>query len=191
MIPNLYFDYLRSGDARPLNGIFYHNAVDVLSMAALLSHMAELLAAPLNTGAGSLENVAHGVDLVAMGKLFEGLSRLETATQLYALGLTRDLPEETHWEALRRLSFVHKRRGDLVAALGLWRQAARGGHVYAHVELAKYYEHRARDYRQAADWTEEAIVLVQAPSFPRSARRGWLAELEHRLVRLRRRLDHP
>src|SRR4030095_9484775 len=35
-IPWLYFDYLRTGDARPLAGVFYHNAMDVVAMAALL-----------------------------------------------------------------------------------------------------------------------------------------------------------
>ncbi|HNE06315.1 MAG TPA: ribonuclease H-like domain-containing protein, partial [Anaerolineales bacterium] len=37
-IPWLYFDYLRTGDARPLGGVFYHNAMDVVAMAALLAH---------------------------------------------------------------------------------------------------------------------------------------------------------
>jgi len=32
MIPGLFFDYLRSGDARPLKSVFYHNAQDVLAL---------------------------------------------------------------------------------------------------------------------------------------------------------------
>ena len=47
MIPQFYFSYLRSGDARPLKSVFYHNAIDVLSMAALLSHMGTMLDDPL------------------------------------------------------------------------------------------------------------------------------------------------
>ncbi len=47
MIPSLYFDFLRSGEAQPLKSVFYHNAVDVVSMAALFNHMAGLLADPL------------------------------------------------------------------------------------------------------------------------------------------------
>ena len=49
-IPYLYFDYLRDGDARPLKGVFYHNAMDVVAMAALLSHTAALLANPFHEG---------------------------------------------------------------------------------------------------------------------------------------------
>jgi len=47
-IPYLYFDYLRTGDARPLKGVFYHNAMDVVAMAALLSHTAKMLADPFH-----------------------------------------------------------------------------------------------------------------------------------------------
>ncbi|MDO9349176.1 MAG: ribonuclease H-like domain-containing protein, partial [Anaerolineales bacterium] len=32
-IPYIYFDYLRSGDARPLAGVFYHNAMDIVALA--------------------------------------------------------------------------------------------------------------------------------------------------------------
>ncbi len=188
VIPSLYFDYLRSGDARPLKSVFYHNAIDVLSMAALLSHVADLFDAALGSEKAARETAVHGVDLVAMGKLFEELSRPETALRLYEHGLESELPEEIHWEAVRRLSFVHKRSGHMLAAVDLWRQAAGGGQVYAHVELAKYYEHRARDYGEAADWTQTAVALVEASGFPRQARQRWLAELEHRLARLRRKM---
>ena len=188
MIPSLYFDYLRSGDARPLKSVFYHNAMDVLSLAALLSHVAELLDDPLN-GA-----VVHGLDLVAMGKLFEDLRHLETAAQLYERGLAHDLPEDMYWETVRRLSFVQKRCGNLSAAVALWREAARSGQIYAHVELAEFYEHKRRDYSEAAQWTHAALALVKARSetfayrdFPQHARGRWLADLEHRLARLYRK----
>ena len=183
VVPSLYFDYLRSGDARPLKSVFYHNTMDVLSLAALLSHIAGLLDDPLN-GA-----VVHGLDLVAMGKLFEGLGHLETAAQLYEHGLAHDLPEDMYWETVRRLSFAQKRRGDLSAAVALWREAARSGQIYAHIELAKFYEHKRRDYSQATQWTDAALALVNAPDFPRHACGRWLADLEHRLARLHRKLD--
>ena len=182
VIPSLYFGYLRSGDARSMKSVFYHNAVDVLSLAALLSHIAELLDDPLN-GA-----VVHGLDLVAMGKMFENLGRLGKAAQLYKHGLAHDLPEEIHWDTVRRLSFAQKRRGNLSAAIALWREAAGSGQIYAHVELAKFYEHKQRDYSEAAQWTHEALALVNAPDFPRHLCSRWLADLEHRLARLHRKL---
>jgi hypothetical protein len=182
IIPALYFDYLRSGDARPLKSVFYHNAMDVLSLVALLSHVAGLLDDPFS-GA-----VVHGLDLVAMGKLFDDLRHLETATRLYERGLAHDLPEDMYWKTVRRLSFAQKRRGNLSAAVALWREAARSGQIYAHIELAKFYEHKRRDYNEAAQWTRAALALVNAPDFPRHACARWVADLEHRLARLHRKL---
>ncbi len=43
LIPEMYFEYLRTQDARPIAGIFYHNAIDILSLAGLFSHMSFLL----------------------------------------------------------------------------------------------------------------------------------------------------
>jgi hypothetical protein len=54
--------------------------------------------------------------------------------------------------------------------------------------LAKICEHKQRDYAAALQWTQAAIDLVTAPTTPWSTRDRWLAELEHRLARLRRRI---
>ncbi len=182
LIPTVYFNYLRSGDARPLKGVFYHNAMDVLAMAALLNHITGLLADPLNGG------VEHGVDLVALAKFFEALGQLDRAVHLYRHGLAQELPEDYYWETLERLALLLKRQEDWPAALALWQQAAAARQIYAHVELAKFYEHRAGDYRQALYWTETALAIVRAPAYPPAGRRRWRAELEHRLGRLQRKL---
>jgi hypothetical protein len=56
--------------------------------------------------------------------------------------------------------------------------------VYAHVALAKYYEHRVRDYAQAERMTLDAIKLVSSASFPSQERRKVLPELQRRLERI-------
>lgn len=182
LIPALYFDYLRSGDARPLKNVFYHNAMDILALAALFNHTSHMLENPLN---GS---VRHGVDLVAVGKLFEDLGQPEAAGQVYEHSLSHILPEEIYAEAGQRLAAIRRRQGDYQAALALWHDAAEQGHVYAHVELAKFYEHQRRDLEQAAHWTRRALQLISEPHCPRSLRLKWKGELKHRLARLERKL---
>jgi uncharacterized protein YprB with RNaseH-like and TPR domain len=181
MIPQMYFDYLRSGDARPLKNVFYHNAVDVVSMAALFNHMAGLLADPLGG------QVDDGIDVVALAKLFESMGDLEEATRLYIHGLEHELPEPNLIDAIQRLALIHKRQENFPAAVALWEQAARHQHLEAHVELAKYYEHRQGDFEQALSWTQAAIEHVNQPGYPAYERRQWLPELEHRRQRLLRK----
>jgi len=182
MVADLYFDYLHTGDARPLLGVFYHNEIDVVSLAALLNHMSSLLADPLS---GSVE---FGLDLIAIGKLYADLGKLDIATEIYQHGLSQnDVHQEAYWKALEQLSFLHKKRDDLELAMNLWEQAAGEGQIYAHVELAKVYEHKQRNYTAAARWTQEAIEIVSRPDFLEFERAQWLPELEHRLGRLEKR----
>lgn len=177
MIPEMYFQYLQNGDAYPLKRVFYHNEIDVLSMAALLDQMACQLADPLQAD-------LHALDVMAMAKLFEALGDTEQAIRLFRDGIERQLPEEAHWDAVRRLALIYKRRGDWTQAVGLWEQSAGAGRVDGHIELAKYYEHQSKDYTQAIHWTQAAIDWVNGPGFPRWERRLYLSELEHRLERL-------
>ncbi|MBN2388852.1 MAG: ribonuclease H-like domain-containing protein [Anaerolineales bacterium] len=177
-IPYIYFDYLRSGDATPLKGVFYHNAMDVVAMAALLNHMAALLDDPFDG------RVQHALDFVALAKLFESLSNWDLAARLYERGLESELAEADFWAAVQRLSALQRRRGDLETAVRLWKQAAGQGHVYAHVELAKYYEHRVRDVGAALEWTRRAMERIGELDIPRYEYNHWMEELRHRHARL-------
>ena len=181
-IPWLYFDYLRTGDASPLGGVFYHNAMDVVAMAALLGHVSELLADPYNG------NVQHGLDFIALGKLFEDLGHRDEAARLFERGLELGLAEADFGVAVKRLSILQKKRGDMDHALGLWEAASQKGHVYAHIELAKYYEHKLRDVKTSIKWAKSARREIEKADLPAYIRKHWLSEIDHRLVRLEHKL---
>jgi len=177
-IPWLYFDYLRTRDASPLKGVFYHNAMDIVALAALFSHAAALLHDPFN------ERIQHGLDVIALAKLYESLGYQDTAARLYERGLEMHLDEPDFWEAVRRLSVLQRRRGDLEQAVRWWEQAAAQGHIYAHVELAKFYEHHLRDIPSAIIWAEAALEQAVSDKLPAYASAHWQGELHHRLERL-------
>ncbi len=181
MIPGIYFDYLRSGDARPLKRVFYHNEIDIISLAALLNYQANILAEPFKC------NFPSGLDWIALGKLFEKLSYLETAAQLIEKGLECDLSDDRLEEALQRLSFIYKRGQNYGAAVKIWQPAAGSKHIYAFVELAKYHEHRQKDFQIALEWTEAALDTIRENVFSRQQRSKWMSELIHRRDRLRRK----
>jgi uncharacterized protein YprB with RNaseH-like and TPR domain len=180
-IPWLYFDYLRTQDARPLGGVFYHNAMDVVAMAALLSHISELLADPYNG------RVEHGLDFIALGKLYEDLNHWDEAARLFERGLELGLDESDFGVAVKRLSILQKKRGDEDEALRLWEQAAGKGHIYAHIELAKYYEHKKRDVKAAIKWAKSARKDAERADLPIYIRKHWLDEIDYRLARLERK----
>jgi len=180
-IPYLYFDYLRTGDARPLKGVFYHNAMDVVAMAALLSHTAGMLSDPFHEG------IQHGLDVIALAKLYEHLGEWDTAARLFERGLQMDLDEPYFWEAVQRLAVLQKRRGDFDQAIPLWEQAAADGHIFAFVELAKFHEHRRRDPTTALQWTRAALKRIKQAQMPAYVRKHWEQDLRHRRDRLEAR----
>ena len=184
-IPWLYFDYLRTGDVSEMKGIFYHNAMDIVALSALFSHTTNILHDPF---AGHIQ---HGLDFIAVAKLFEDLGHWDEAARLYERGLEAEIAEADFGAAVKRLSILQKRRGDMEQAVQWWQQAARQGHVYAHVELAKLYEHHKRDYVEAQKWVLDALEIVNSrQEMPGYMRAHWQAELEHRLDRLEGKLKN-
>jgi hypothetical protein len=185
MIPQMYFDYLRSGDARPMQRVFYHNAIDLISMPALMAWMADTLEDPLQENIGRISHHEYP----ALGRLFEDLQEIDLAMNLYLRGLEGGLPDLLFWEILERLSFLHKRRGEYAKALDLWKKAARHGFFYAHEELAKIYEHTLNNVEEALLWTQAALERLAEPSCPTYASNEWRSQFEHRKARLLKKMD--
>jgi uncharacterized protein YprB with RNaseH-like and TPR domain len=185
LIPSLYFDYIRSGNPEPLRPVFSHNVQDIVSMVILAERMCTTLRAPDAAG------VQHGLDWYSLGRCYEDLGWSEQSTAAYRRALAEGLPPALDELTRHRLSMLHKRHDAWDAALDLWHDLIQGQgaqQLSAFVELAKYYEHRVRDYETALDLTRQAIELAQA--MPAVAR-GSLspAELHHRLERLSRKIE--
>jgi uncharacterized protein len=178
VIPQLYKDYLHTGDARLIKSVFYHNAKDILAMAALLGHMCDLLTEPQEKPETNL------LDLVAIGQMYESLNRHKEAVDIYNQALSAGLPPQQEYETLRRLSFLHKHMGNWTRAVETWQTSAEYGHIYACVELAKFYEHRAKNLDEALNWTTRAQILAANPL----DHLEWMEELNHRQKRLIRKL---
>ncbi len=185
MVPTIYFEYIKTGDARPLTNVLYHNAMDILSLATLLNHISSILDDPH----GGL--VVHGIDLIAMGKVFEDMGEFDAAAECYESGLNFELPTNVYRQAIYRWSFMEKRRDNIEKSIQLWRNAAEYKELYAHVELAKVFEHRIKDYSEAIYWTELAINITESPRITILDRNVWQPKLEHRLKRLLRKYRHP
>jgi hypothetical protein len=198
MIPEIYFNYLRTGDPTSLKNVFYHNAMDVVSLVALMEHMSLLLDDP--EGLGS----EYGVDLFALAKLYEHMGDQHAAAQLYGHGLDHDdarserMPRAALLQGLHRLAAIYKRNSDWNSAIELWKQAANYQDLAAHVELAKYYEHVLKDIPLAIHWTQAANTLVvestaltpDGQPLGLYERRQKLTELGHRLERLEKKSRH-
>ncbi|MBU1879312.1 MAG: ribonuclease H-like domain-containing protein, partial [Chloroflexi bacterium] len=184
VIPSLYFQYLQDGDARSMSCVFYHNVIDILSMVTLAGVMGDRLAGP---DAPDL----HAVDQYSLGRLYESWGRVDEAAAAYRRALADALPPDIQQAARRQFALLCKRQEWWEEALTIWQVVVVEDHttIYAHVEIAKYYEHRVRDPDTAAHYTRQALDRVTATGFPatRAECRALRDELEHRLRRLERK----
>ena len=187
MIPYRYFRYQQDGDARPLVGIFEHNALDILSMVSLLSRVARVYRQPD-------EALAHAEDWFSLARAYERAGEPARALAACRRALDQGLPAESAARAWEAMGLIARRAGDWPTATGIWRElteAEANRRLYPFEELAKYWEHRAepRDLDQALTWTRRALDRLAAGDLrPRRGARGAQAQLEHRIGRLERRL---
>ncbi len=176
-IPQRYFDWLRRRDGRLMADVFEHNRLDILSLAALAAHLAELID-PAGTAAH-----AHPGDRVAAARLFLSRELPAEAVRLLAPLCGSANPDAAR-DAGRELSLHHKREGRLLDAATIWQEMVRrdGDDRFALIELAKWHEHKRRDFRQALELTERACAV--ADDLPGEER----ADLARRRERLERKL---
>ena len=185
VIPYLYRDYLRTGDAREMKRVLYHNAVDILSMVTLAARLCR-------TYERGQRVELSGAEGYGLARWYSAEERIEDAERAYRAALQADLPHELHTRTLRELALLLKRADRRDEAFAYWQQlalhsSARADQIRAHVELAKYFEWYVEDLAQAAAWTQAALEQIER--WPAGMRRDdKLADLRHRLARLERKL---
>jgi uncharacterized protein len=194
LIPQLYFDYLRTGQAGPLQDVLLHNRLDIVSLVSLAGWLGQIVTDPLNpTPDGEL---VCGDDLYAIGRLFEDRGFPDRGILCYEAARERGLGAVSEVRAQRDLSAAYKRVREHDRALAIWQAmiaGAGGMTLYPYVELAKYYEHVARDYALARKMAERALAIAErrrslAGAYGPATLRD-LEAVQHRLQRLQRKLQ--
>ncbi len=181
LIPQMYHDYIRSGDARPMAGVIYHNLIDVLSMVTLAVHLCETFAQPERAELPC-------DDLISLARWYDSLGKSDQAESAYAGALAAAQHPIDRAAILDDLAGLLKRseRWDEAAACWEGLAALRPAGVEARIELAKYHEWHTHDLDQARGWTEEALRLAGGIVSPMQ-REATLVDLQHRLERLTRK----
>jgi len=216
VIPFLYRDYLRTGDAREMQRVLYHNAVDVLSLVTLAARLCRIFVDPWTLVEDTTGELLTGAELYGLGRWYAAEGRPAEAERAYRAALRPpskiqietadgrhpveernqvlqkkpgfDAAPDVRTKVLRALGYLLKQADRRAEAFAYWQQLALEStdDVQAHVELAKYFEWHAEDLALAHRWTQTALARVEA--WPSGMHRETLlAELRHRSVRLERK----
>ncbi|HOS38956.1 MAG TPA: ribonuclease H-like domain-containing protein [Spirochaetota bacterium] len=151
MIPDVFFEFQRTGAIDCIPAVLLHNAIDVRSMASLLFALNDIYRGVADKNFTALEtralmNIAHG------------LYRVDRAL---FIDLVEFIGREVFGDRrlFKKYGAALKRTGQHDRAIELWREERS---LYSLEELAKHFEHRARDYGHALAQCREAAVLIDA-----------------------------
>ncbi|MBI3403171.1 MAG: ribonuclease H-like domain-containing protein [Acidobacteria bacterium] len=190
-IPERYFQFVRSGDARPLAAVLEHNRLDLLSLAALTSRLLHLA----RVGPGETRDAREAL---ALGRVYARAGRDDCARAAFELAVERGMSDrfrnsddvrDIRLGALRAFALSLRRAREYARAAVCWREILDTPGCPplpakdAAEALAIHHEHRARDLAAARAF---ALRIGQAgvPGMP-----GMNAAVRHRLARLDRKLE--
>jgi uncharacterized protein YprB with RNaseH-like and TPR domain len=168
LIPYVYFEYLRTGLLTRLLPVFEHNAIDILTLACLTGIVPEAFNDPAS------RKLRHASEMAGLARWLGAAGDLEGARALLRRAIDTQpgahLRDELLFQALWDLSQLERKLEARDAALEIWENLASGLNpfrVRAIEELAKHYEHRAKDRAEALKWTRAARELVDSPELAR------------------------
>ena len=176
-IPQRYFEFLQTGDGTLLQNIAEHNVIDIVSMATLLHRLRTTVELKPEECDCSFEAEALAGLSLASNDHHLALRYLEVAATL-----TDD--DRQYLKALRQAAAIFKRLGQHERASALWKKilAVTADDLVTSEELAKYYEHRAKDLASAESVTRRALAIAWHSRSPKAP------ALEHRLQRIERKV---
>ena len=180
-IPARYFQFVRTGDARPLEAVFEHNRLDLLSLALVTARAAQLL----DEGAPATRTAREALGL---GRLYERGALMTDAWRCYARAIELDDDDAgTRADALRAHAVLSRRMRRFEEAASLWRrllevpQCPASMRREASEALAVHLEHRLRDYQNAKGYAMQSLYSDASVTYKQAA--------IHRLARLDRKID--
>jgi hypothetical protein len=165
-IPELYFQWLRTGSAKPLEPVFSHNAIDILSLACLTAVVPMAMRDPAR--------LKSGAEMVGVARWLRNEGRLEEALALMRAALSRRLDEPLLYETLWHAGEIERKLGRRDAAVAAWSELATVKNEWqaqALERLAMHYEHGLKDAATALEKTRAARAIADSEELRRREQR--------------------
>ncbi|MBM4762078.1 ribonuclease H-like domain-containing protein [Bacillus sp. B15-48] len=156
LAPMIYYDFLERKHPEGLLRVIKHNELDILSLITLYTHLSFQIL--------GLDKKRTVRETYEVGRWFAHLGDREKATENFeyiARGKEMDAVL-----AKQALALEYKRKQDWLNAIPLWEDCSKLGNeeisIDASVELAKYYEHKIRNYQLALKYCKLAEGILQS-----------------------------
>lgn len=147
MVPQRYFDYLKTREFALLSDVLRHNLQDVQSLAALTGHLCAVYRKP--------EDLAHPEDLLSVGRTLERGGQRKRARSCYHILGHSSMSSQAHMY----LAMSYKKEKDWEEVMDSCKSmiALGEGGIWPYIEAAKYYEHVCKDIPKALSYANAAL----------------------------------
>ena len=178
-VPQRYFDYIRTKEFSLLEDVLRHNFDDVKSLAQLTGHLCAVFRQP--------ESLVHAQDLFGVGKTLMRSGRTQRARACFKILGHSTLSGQAHMH----LATSYKKEKEWTQAVNTWQSMiAQGvGGISPYVELAKYYEHIARDNNRALRYANGALACLLNAALLHGEDETQTRLIRRRIERLKRKQE--
>jgi len=179
LIPQVYFQYVRTHSAHGIGNILSHNRQDIETLARLTLRMGEIFF-------GQAGEELAPVDLFSAGRYAYVLGERELAVRWNEAALLQGLPEDREVEAKKAKAARLKEQKKYSEAAELWQDLSERSQAFledVQEELAIYHEHRNGDLEEALNVSERALAHLQ----DKAAQRKWRHRRDRVAMKLARR----
>jgi len=186
LIPEVYFTFQKTGESARLKEVINHNRTDIISMIFLMYIFA---------------GIFDKVEKKDYSELSEK-SLINIAKHLFArnLELFLDLAEFLGESVIEdnslffKYSLVLKKRDEYEKAVEYWDKSKS---VYSYIELAKFYEHREKNFAKAVESCSAAMSLIRNNDYSSTKKIStekaairYMEDCSKRLERLKQKADN-
>ncbi|HMN11062.1 MAG TPA: ribonuclease H-like domain-containing protein [Bellilinea sp.] len=179
MVPEMYFEYQKTEDATKLEGVFYHNEIDVVSMAALLLRIDTLL--EQQDDLANLDNR----DIYSLARIMERLGDPSQALELY-----RNCNNVSSFDMQNK---ILSNSSKLIIRNGQYAEAIEyilNSNMPLDYELARriaiLFEHKLMDLTNAKTWALHCMKLIDVTEVRSKAK---IEETQRRIERISLKLS--
>ncbi|MGG1685421.1 ribonuclease H-like domain-containing protein [Pseudalkalibacillus sp. NRS-1564] len=145
LAPMLYFEFVKDPDPELIAGVMKHNEEDILSLITLYTRLSNLL---LDVEGKSLT----AGEQYQSARWWEAVGEEDHAALLYEKTTGRH-----EQDAKKALARIYKKQDNVQEAIEIWLTLSQSTNdEECDIELAKYYEHKAKDYEKALHYALSA-----------------------------------
>ncbi|MBO8130155.1 MAG: ribonuclease H-like domain-containing protein [Candidatus Marinimicrobia bacterium] len=177
-VPRYYFRYLHTSDPKEIKPIFDHNRQDILSLVlttiAIWQHFHNI---DPHANTPSIKK--------SRAKILTKKGEIDRAIEEYKELISHNIPSFVKKEFLIKLGMLYKKKKIFREMESVFLKSIKIDdpfYLTPYIELAKYYEHKMKNYKEALKYIEMALERIS------NTKREDIQQLIKRLNRVKRKI---